>query len=109
MSSMTGPGSLLPDMSKRFQNNPLLNPAALLPSKKLRQASVDPLNLYGGNTPPLPGVDPAPVVPQPAPMPEVGDQQFAAARRKSLEAQASRRGRVATILSDSGTSERLGS
>lgn len=109
MSGATSSGSLLPDMSKRFQNNPLLNAAALLPSKKLRQASVDPLNLYGGNTPPLPEAEASPVVPQPAPMPEVGDQQFAAAKRKSLEAQASRRGRVATILSDSGTSERLGS
>lgn len=104
---VSGSGSLLPSASKELQSNKLIQPLNSIVSPKVRQAGVDPLNLYGGNTPPLPEV-PAPPVVEPPPVMPIADAGAAqTARRRSIAAQTARRGRASTILSDS--SEKLGS
>lgn len=112
---MNNQGSLLGGVSKTVQSNTLLsqgiagNAFAPFESGRPRQAAVDPLNLYGGNNPEPPAApEPPPVVPPPTPMPTVGDQQTENARRQSLEDQATRRGRLATVLTSS-SNDRLGS
>ena len=78
----------------------------------------DPLNVFGSTYDPAAQTakelekiqKPLPVVEQPAELPEVGaigDKQNAAARRKSLEDQLSRRGRASTVLTND-SSEKLG-
>ncbi len=50
---------------------------------------------------------PAPVKP-PAPMPTMDDSQVLAAKKKQQQANAMRTGRASTILTDYGTSDKLG-
>ncbi len=99
-------GSLLPSASRELQTNKLIQPLNAIASPKLRQAGVDPLNIYGGNTPKPPEDPVLPPVEQPTTMPEIGDKQTAAARRRALEDQLARRGRASTVLTND--SDKLG-